>query len=179
MEIKDLLLSVAIGILLIMVVVYGINTFYESREYDDFCGERGYIFYENKNDCEINNGVWIENLYVPKIDGQNISGYCQPLCQDEFEKYNELRAKVIFVIALILGIFIIFVGSYFFKLNSVGAGFMMGGIGVLIYGIGGYWSYSQNLLRFLISLVGLGLLVFVAYRINQGAKEKSLKRKVR
>jgi len=39
MNIKNVVIGIAIIILTIFVAVYGINTFYPKPEYNDFCGE--------------------------------------------------------------------------------------------------------------------------------------------
>ena len=61
---------------------------------------------------------------------------------------------------------IITLGAFFFSLEAVGAGLMGGGIGTLIYGVGGYWRFAGDFLRFSLSLVGLVALISLAYWFN-------------
>lgn len=92
-----------------------------------------------------------------------------------YEEYNDARAKYsknVFLIAVTLAIVILAVGALVFNLGSVGIVLMLGGVGTLIYGAGGYWRYSDNLFKFIISLIGLVVLIFLAYWFNNRAKRK-------
>jgi hypothetical protein len=48
----------------------------------------------------------------------------------------------------------------------VGVGLMGGGIGTLIFGVGEYWSYADNWLKFIISLIGLIAIIGITYWFN-------------
>ncbi|MFH1311047.1 MAG: hypothetical protein ABIH65_01435 [Nanoarchaeota archaeon] len=87
------------------------------------------------------------------------------------------RSKKVFFLALPVGIAIVALGAFFFGLETVGVGLMGGGIGTLIYGSGAYWPYTLNWIRFLISLIGLVILIWLAYYFNKKfGKKKSSKR---
>ena len=43
---------------------------------------------------------------------------------------------------------------------------MGGGIGTLIFGVGEYWSYADNWLKFIISLIGLIAIIGITYWFN-------------
>ena len=190
LNIKNLIFGIAIMILTIFVSVYGINTFYEKPEYDDFCSsvrapvlEKGgdqvcpavcVELYEIKNnECSFNecgggcgpDGLnsfdTLEQCEIV-LNGKN----CYDLYDDALEKYS----KNVFLIAIPLGIIIIAIGASLFSLESVGAGLMLGGVGTLVYGVGGYWRYADNLLKFLISLVGLIAIIVFAYWFNSKKK---------
>ena len=88
---------------------------------------------------------------------------------------NKERSKKVFFIALPLGILILCAGAFFFGLEAVGAGLMGGGVGTLIYGSGAYWPYTQNWIRFLLSLVGLIILIWFAYFLNKRLSKKGKK----
>ena len=74
------------------------------------------------------------------------------------------------MVALPLGIIIIIIGAFVFGLEAVGAGLMGGGVGTILYGVGGYWRYSADLMKFLLSLVGLIVVIYVAYWFNHKYK---------
>ncbi|KHO52101.1 MAG: hypothetical protein QT05_C0026G0025 [archaeon GW2011_AR13] len=136
--IKNVVLGFAIFILTMFVTIYGINTFYERPQYNDYCEEFKTVKYDNDYTC-----------------------------RKDFETASEKYSRNVFLIAVPLGILIIALGTFIFNLNPVGVGLMFGGIGTLIYGAGGYWQYSENLFKFLISLVGLGIVIWFAYRFNK------------
>src|SRR3989339_446217 len=155
--IKNVVLGFAIFILTMFVTIYGINTFYERPQYNDYCEEFKTVKYiSDEASCIELGGRWTAQEIQCIQDSKSITTPCP-------EKYS----RNVFLIAVPLGILIIALGTFIFNLNPVGVGLMFGGIGTLIYGAGGYWQYSENLFKFLISLVGLGIVIWFAYRFNK------------
>lgn len=171
-EIKNIVLGIAILILTIFVTVYGISTVFPEPKYEDFCPQvttQEYI--DNEARCLELGGQWTE--YSPKpVD--NLEGYCDRdfTCRQTYEDAAEKRDRNAFLLALPIGIAIIAIGAWFFGLEAVGAGLMGGGIGTLIYGAGGYWRYTENWARFLISLVGLVLIIWFSYFWNSRKRKR-------
>lgn len=186
MQIKNILIGIAIFILTLFVVIYGIHTFYEKPTYEDFCIDRYYeqpmskpevcpevciALYEIKgNECILNecgSGCGPDEFYTfstiekckEELENRN--------CYKNFDKANEKYRKIIFVVSIFIGLALITVGFLLFKLDHVGAGLMAGGIGTFIYGAGGYWRYTENWIKFIISLAGLSFLIWFAYKINK------------
>ena len=156
------------------VVVYGLGVFYPAPEYDDYCGKELYRM-NTEIECLNAGGVWEEIDLVAKDDLEPVpEGRCQPPtgCMDDYDELHEKRSKSIFIIAIPLGLILISLGAFVFQLNSVGLGIMFGGIGTLIYGAGGYWRYSDDLSKFIISLVALVVLIFLAYWFNKRGSRK-------
>ncbi len=187
MNVKNIVLGIAIIILTIFVSVYGINTFYQKPEYNNFCGDKSFPLNERLGEKQICPAVCIETYEIKNnecvldkcgsgcgpdsintfeklkqceiaLTGKN----CYSTYDDEMKKYS----KNVFLIAVPLGILIIALGVFFFSLESVGVGLMGGGIGTLIFGIGRYWGYADNWLKFSISLVGLIAIIGISYWFN-------------
>ena len=186
MQIKNLLIGAAITILTFLVIFTGIQTFYENPKYEDFCGNIIYPGYEINTsvECEDLEGKW--NPYYP--DGYTRpapvkgtpDGYCDIAyyCNLEYNTKQENYTKTLFIVALIIGIILLLIGAKLFDLEAVGAGIMGGGIITLVYGSGSYWQYAGDVFRFVISIVGLILVISLAYWINkQGNFFKSKKKK--
>ena len=199
MQIKNIVLGVAIIILTMFVTVNGINTFYTSPEYSDFCSE-GRPFPKLVGDdeericpavCvkmyEIKNNACVLNLCGSGCGPDGINSFdtseqCEIVldgknCYDLYNDANKKYSRNVFLIALPLGILIIAFGAYLFALESVGVGLMGGGVGTLIFGAGGYWRYADEWLKFVLSLVGLVVLIFFTYWINQKLSKNLFKRK--
>ena len=68
-KIKKTLMSIAIALILVFFVGYGVNTFYEEPKWEDFCGDRaGPNLYETQESCEAAGGEWNEyETEAPKI----------------------------------------------------------------------------------------------------------------
>ncbi len=167
MSIKNVVIGIAIVILTIFVVVYGIGMFYERPEYTDFCPDVYQI--NTKAECINAGGVWYEG----ESESES-AGHCEAdiSCYDEYDEAQESYSRNIFLITLPLGIVLIIAGIVIFGLETVGAGLAGGGIGILLWGVGGYWMYGSNLLKFLLSLVGLVAVIWLAYWFNKKSGKK-------
>lgn len=175
MNIKNFMIGIVIIILTLFVVMYGINTLYPKPKYNNYCEDSiKYKNINNKEDCLIKNGSWIPYDTPDKNNSQKLIGYCDinPSCISNYETANKNYYKNIFLITLPVGILIILIGMFLFKLEPVGSGLMGGGIISIIYGVGGYWRYSENILKFLFSLIGLIIIIWAAYKFNKKNKKK-------
>jgi len=171
MSFKNFIFGFAIFVVTIIVAITGINAIYHAPEYNDFCNDTqiGQPYINNSVDCTSAGGVWNANYGSKPVSEE---GYCDLYfkCNQEFEKANKLYSKKAFYTAIPLGVIIIAVGALLFGLEAVGAGLMAGGVGAIVFGITSYWRYSENWMRFIVSLMGLIALIFVAYWFNRKRK---------
>jgi len=169
MKFKEGLLGVAIMILVIFVTFYGINTVFPRPDYDDYCGDfKTQQVIDTQEGCEAIGGMW-SDFEGPKPVDREYTGYCERdyTCSQELDEALKSRSQKVFFVALPLGIIIILLGMFVFGIEAVGAGIIGGGIGTLIYGSGAFWPYTENWARFVISLVGLVILVGLVYYFNK------------
>ncbi len=175
LNIKNIIFGLAIFILTMFVGIYGLSTLYgESPEYGDYCPEN----LINQSVCEDEGGVWVNNTQLVDTRGEIKAvpiggGYCQydnTPCQKDFENAEEKYFRKIFLTALPLGVLIILAGALILGLESVSAGLMLGGVGMIVYGTGTYWRFTDDWMKFLLSLAGLVILIAAAYWFNK--KEK-------
>lgn len=172
---RNLVLGIAIFILTMFVGVYGINTFYgKAPNYNDYCPM---VTPQTQEECVKINGNWTNyNQQIPaeKVPASVTSptGYCDvyTYCSKQLENAEKPYYKGIFIIAIPLGIFIIAVGLLVFSLEAVGLGLMAGGIGLIVYGAGSYWRFADDVVKFVISLIGLVVVILMAYYFNQRLK---------
>jgi hypothetical protein len=178
MNIKNVVIGIAIILLTIFVAVYGISTFYSSPEYEDFCGEFKTAEVINDSErCEEIGGKWNDYESARPIE-LDAKGYCDRdfICREEYDKAREVYSRNLFLITLPLGIAIIILGTLMFSLESVGAGLMGGGVGIILWGVVGFWRFADDWLKFLLSLVGLIVLIGLAYYFNKKLIKKSKKK---
>ena len=177
MDIKNLIISIAVLVLTLSVSIFGIKLFYSSPEYNQFCGEfRAMEFVNTSEKCEDLEGKWIDN-FGPKTENLKFQGYCDLnyYCGQEYERATESYSRNVFLIAIPVGIALIFLGLVIFGLESVGAGLMAGGVGTIIYGVGGYWRFTGDSFKFIISLIGLIAVILIAYKFNSKFYSKNKK----
>ena len=169
MNLKNIILGIAIIILTISVAVYGINIFYDKPEYADFCGEfKTAEVIDNQERCEEIGGKWSEDGSPRPLNGEGVKGFCNRdyTCRMELEDAQEKYSRNIFLFALPFGIVVIAVGAFVFGLEAVGAGLMGGGVGIILYGVGGFWRFADDWLKFILSLIGLIAVIWLAYWFN-------------
>ena len=183
MQIKNLIIGLAIIFLTFLVVFTGIQTFYSSPEWDDFCGDispRAPKLVEGERACTQDAQECPDGTFVSRNPNNNCEFYpCQDefkQCNDNFDKVRETYTKTLFIITLIIGIILLLIGAKLFDLEAVGAGIMGGGIITLIYGSGAYWQYAGDVLRFIISIIGLIAVIYLAYWINNNKVKRKKKK---
>jgi len=190
---KHVLLAIAIAIVFVFFIGFGIAAFYKAPNYEDFCGEREkFIDTVTEQKCNEVGGKWnLEEIARPliKIDNNQLlctkisekdeavtlncqtqeqlgnQGYCDRdfYCREEFDDVRENYNRNVFIIATVIGI-IALVAGIVLKITSVSSGLMGGGILLIIYGIIRYWSGLENYGRFLIMGIALAVLVWVGYK---------------
>jgi hypothetical protein len=200
-KIKQNLLSLAIAVVMLFFVYYGINTFYSEPKYEDFCNQSLYnIRIDTEELCNMYGGRWLsppalespQTLYgeyiCSKLPGSNETevwlncrpyeqrGYCDLsfYCGTEFSEAMEKRNRNVFIIAVILGIALIYLGGGILRLESVSSGIMGGGVLVVFYGVVKYWGFTTDAVRFAVLGIALFILIWLGYRrLNQDAGRRS------
>jgi len=175
MSLKNVVMGIVIIILTISVVVYGVNVFYEEPNYTDFCGEfKTAEIIETAERCEEIGGNWAPYVSPRVVNG--VDGYCDRdfTCRQEYEDARGTYSRNLFLITLPLGIAIIAAGALIF-----GLGIMGGGVGIILWGVGGFWRFADDWLKFVLSLIGLVVVIWLAYYVNKKFEGKGKKRKRR
>lgn len=191
-KVKNVILAIAIAIIFAFFVGRGIDVFYSSPEWDDYCDQETLMKFDynvGKDECESVDGQWINysenrlvsdnqflcsktaetaegvitlNCQYSKI-GEN--GYCDvnSKCDAEYRDADEKYSKNIFIITLVIGILAIIL-SVMLQLVSVSSGLMVGGLLLMIYGTMRYWAYSSDVLRFVMLGIALVILIWLGYK---------------
>lgn len=168
MNLREVILGVAIFILTLFVTTYGVNVFFDEPQYDDSCPvSKLEVPIMNESVCFEHGGKWTDQE-VRCITEPCPPGYCDRdfSCREGYELSRERYSMNVFLIAVPLGILLILFGAYFFSLNAVGVGIMTGGVGTILRGISSYWRYSEDWIRFLISLLGLVIVIYFSYKFG-------------
>jgi hypothetical protein len=185
--VKNLVLGIGIFIVFMLMLGYGIEAFYPSPKYEDYCSQgRFQGFYPEKPvpaspvDCSYSQQLRDaeqacyndrgQPIYQYDEDGCTISVRDCDYCQREFEEANKKYSKNVFVIALIVGIVTLFVGFGILSVEPVGSSLMASGVGAIFYGSVRNWQNLSDVWRFLLLLVALVLLVWIALRLNKKKK---------
>ena len=187
------MLGIAIIILTVFVTFYGINTIFPKPQYEDFCPNYAKPYpVETGKTCpsvcvpmyQIDRDQCVYDECGSGCGPDNVATFetlekCEQViydfkCYERYDSALKERARKVFFLALPLGILIIAFGAFSFGLEHVGASLMAGGVGTLIYGSGAYWPYTENWIRFSLSLLGLVILIWLAYFFSKklGTRKK-------
>ena len=188
MNVKNLVLGVGIFIVFMLMLGYGIEAFYPSPKYDQFCKGMNYGAYPSKvpveQNCTFSKTLQEQTDECYADEGQPVYEYddlgctvaikeCD-LCNKQFNDAQKSYSKVLFVISLIAGIATLLVGYTILSIEPVGSALMASGVGAIIYGSIRNWQNLSDVWRFLLLLVALVLLIWITIRINS-QKKKGLK----
>ena len=189
MRVKNLILGIGIVVVYALMLWQGIEAFYPSPKYDDFCKNniRGpypeKVFPGGVQNCTYSKQLQeqMDQCYADK--GQPVFEYddygCSislkecDYCQRDFEEAQKNYSKVIFIIALIAGIITLIIGYAILSVEPVGSALIGSGIWAIFYGAVWNWRNFSNIWRFLLLLVALVLLIWIALRLNKGRVDGS------
>ncbi|NCO11236.1 hypothetical protein CO038_01910 [Candidatus Pacearchaeota archaeon CG_4_9_14_0_2_um_filter_39_13] len=170
MRIKNIVLGIGIIVVFALVLWQGVEAFYPSPQWDDYCSEtvvpktiidgRGNVENPTQTECEADGGRWN-------------NGYCDYYyyCQQEFDDASDAHAQRVFFISLIVAVIAFILGYSLLKTEPVGSALMGSGIWALFYGSVVNWRNFSDYWRFGLLLVVLILLIWIALRLNRQKKK--------
>lgn len=160
MAFKKHVFSIGIAVLALVLVIYGIRTFYQDPTIKCY-PSKGIL---TQTECNTLEGEWntYDSNQMPKpapIDSSS-NGYCDlnKKCEAIRNVYDSHVALIAYIIGLLLLV-------YGLKGKAIAeqttAGFVGGGLLVIIYGTFTYWSHLEDVWRFALVLIIFILLVWV------------------
>ena len=174
MKFKTFILGVGIFVVYALALFQGLETFYPTPQYEDYCdfhaGVREPASCPNLPDLQIRaEACWnSKGQFVYEYDSNScaIGGYCDG-CNIDYEAALDLHSNRVFIISIIVGI-IVFIGGFFvLSTEPGGSALMAGGIWSVFYGVVVNWRNFSNSWRFLLLLVLLIVLIWIALRFNR------------
>jgi hypothetical protein len=187
-DIKKIVLTIAVGVLFALFVGFLVDAVYPSPEYNDFCKPENRPVYEkfpypasvntscpsiNYNDPIYSSCTSDKGYVAYKLDnsGCQVDPYCDT-CSVEFDKASKKYSRNLFFILAPVSILAIILGM-FLLLESIGSGFILGGILVLIYATIRVFGDLSKVMRAILLGVELALVIWLGYkRIEKGSVKK-------
>jgi len=187
-NIKSLVLGAIIAFVFFFFCIYGTKLIYPNPEYNKFCNINFYE-YSMPNKIAVTNCSYNAVLEKEKKDCSDSKGRpeaeynndgCEKaikcnMCELDFQKADEKYSKNLFIIAVVFSLIVIAISAFFVAIESVSGGLMFGSLMFLIYGIGGYWRYMNDWLRFIILGIALIILIIISYKIANKKDKKGRK----
>ena len=168
MKIKENILSIAIALIFVFFIGYGINVFYNTPRVDDFCDIDYSRNITTEEQCSAVEGKW--SAYPKPVESQD--GYCDQgfYCGEAYDTIRESYLRNVFFITGIIGIITILV-SLKLKKDSVSVGLMGGGVLLILYGTLRYWGNLEDWARFVMLGIVLAFLIWVGYKKIESSKK--------
>jgi prolipoprotein diacylglyceryltransferase len=183
MRIKNVVLGLGIFIVYLLALFQGVETFFPSPQYDDYCDVNSRPVFPG-NDCQLS-GTFINKertclsqkgdfVYEYDENGCPVDGYCDS-CRIDYEKDLDKYANELFLISVILGVVVFFVGLFLLKKEPVGSALIGSAIFTVVYGTARNWRNFTESWRFLILFILLVLLIWLTLRLNSAGKKRGIK----
>ena len=188
-DIKKIALTIAVGVLLALFVGFLVDAVYSSPKYEDFCSPSTRPAYEkfpypdmintsscpkiNYNDSIYTSCTFDKGYVAYKVDsnGCQVDPYCE-ICQVKFDDGNKIYSRNLFLILAPISIILIIIG-FFLSLESIGSGFILGGILILIYATFRVFGDLSKIMRVVLLGVELVLVIWLGYKkIEKNSKKK-------
>ena len=184
MGLQKTFIAIAIAVIFATFISYGVSVVYEQPKYDfsdNDCNVK-YDCYKPMRECE---AEYMQNtssdglMQVPRINDCHTTIQKDPafkeciinsdICNEEYTKNSPQyhHARNTFFILLFLGLMAIIGGGVFLKQESIGSGFIGGGVIIILLSLISSGMYVFHIDKYM-KLAGLGIvlvtLVYISYK---------------
>jgi hypothetical protein len=184
-NLKNLALGIGIIVVFGLLLWQGIEAFYPSPQWNDYCDElKSPLEINDRQQCENVGGKWNDDGFpraVKSIDVNGevveVNGYCDRYytCQKEYDSARESHSQAVFIISLIVAIIVFVIGYAFLTTEPVGSALIGSGVWAIFWGSAINWRNFSNIWRFILLLLAFVLLIWFTHRLNSKNKKGFLK----
>ena len=179
MKLAKIVLSIGIAIVFAVFVGYGLYTVYEPPKYSPSDLNTCYKTVNCDRFLQPCRGSVTEPYDYTKEQSCNKAVYANPeykMCQDALEKCNNDYTKTTdrykyyrnsFYILILIGLLAIIGGVIIARLDSIGSGFIGGGVLVVLWSLAytaNYWLTLNKYFRLLALGIVLAVLIYLGYK---------------
>lgn len=166
-KVLNAVFGIGIAVVLYIVVLLGIQAFYPDVRYDEFCNDtRDYDPVISFSKCQ-------DNITVGECRASiNDKEREIQKCEQEFENANRVYSQNFFLIASILGVLIISVAYLLMYIPHISAGVACSGIILLLWGFMRGWESTNNMVKFVVSLIIASVVISLAFIVNKKLTNK-------
>ena len=179
MQVKKIVLGIGILVVYALALWQGMEAFYPTPQWDDFCQEgfpRAPFVKEAECDfpselaekegaCSKAKGYF---RYEYDENGCVVDGVCDE-CSIEYEDALDAHSKNVFIFSLIAGVVTFVIGFSILSIEPVGSALLASGVWAVFWGTVANWRNFGQITRFIILIVVLIALIWIAVKF---AKKK-------
>ncbi|MEM4268290.1 MAG: hypothetical protein QXK37_05680 [Candidatus Woesearchaeota archaeon] len=148
-KVLNVVFGIAVGVVVFVLALLGIQAFYPDVNYEDFCPQQ-YI-----SEPRFGFEICTDNITVGEcralISGRTLNTE-QRNCEIEFNNAMKAYNKNFFIIASSLGVLIILV-AFFLTITSISAGIACSGIVLILSAFIRGWESTDDRLKFVVGIV--------------------------
>ena len=174
MKVMNVVFGIGIAVLIYIVVLLGIQTFYPRPEVEDFgCDE---LRFEEPVLC--NENMTIKECSELKAQ-ELIKGESNEVkeCWDRYDEARDVYDRNFFLITAIIGFIAIIISMFLFGMINIAAGTAFSGLALIIFGFMIGWESTNDIIKFVIGLIITVVVIYLAVRVNRYYEKKHKKRK--
>ncbi len=181
MKVMNVVFGIGIAIILFIVVTLGVQLFYKSPVYEDFCNISYYdkpVAIYDSTICPDNMTVGACNALIKEkqttLDRQNKE---QERCSKAYQEADKVYGKNVFIINNFVGIMAVIASLFLFSMINIAAGTAFSGLALIIWGFGRGWQGTGDILKFVVALIVAVLFIIFAVIVNKRYSKPSIKLK--
>ena len=150
MKFKTFILGVGIFVVYALALFQGLETFYPTPQYDDYCDFHAGV----REPASCPNLPYLQTRIEACLNSKGDFVY-------------EYDSNSVFIISIIIGVIVFIAGLFLLYTEPVGSALMAGGIWSVFFGVVKNWRNFSDSWRFLLLFVLLIVLIWVALRLNK------------
>jgi len=154
MNIKNLILGIGIVVVFALVLWQGIEAFAPSPQWDDFC---------EVDSPRIPSPIEDEPLQIGKD-----RDFAE--CQAKYDDARDKHSQIVFYVSLIVAIIAVILGLSTLSIEPVGSALVASGVWAILWGSAINWSNFATIMRFILLLLALIVLIYLAIKLNTSKK---------
>ncbi len=170
-RVMNVVFGIGIAILIFIVTLLGIEVFYPRTTVEDFgCDD---LRLSKPSPCSENMTVGeCQTLELQHLINEENGDEYQK-CWEEFSDNRDIYNRNFFLITSIIGFIAIVISMYLFNMTNIAAGTAFSGLALIVFGFMVGWQSTDDIIKFIISLVITSVVIFFAVIVNKRYEIKS------
>lgn len=180
--VMDWSLILAIIVLLVSFVNYGMSFLYPAPEYSDFCGQEPRLVVPEQitteRDCLAQDGKWSEhnaprevNLRTAtSVSTTTVTGNCDVdyYCRESFNAASDIHDRNGLIAMLIIGLLVSVFGFMRKQSDIISTATSIAGVIIIISGLMRFWTVADDWAQFVLLGSLLAVFIYLAIYRNHG-----------
>lgn len=163
-KVMNIVFGIGIAVLIFIVVLLGIRAFYPAPTWDKF--NCTYPDIKPYYGCSDNMTIaQCNTLQAAQVNSAEQRKYDE--CNQRFQEADRAYGKIVFFVAFIVGMITVIISMFLLSMTNIAAGVAFSGLSLIIYGFMRGWLATNDILKFITSIIAAVIIIIFAVRINR------------